>query len=460
MVLFGIRKVIQSLCCHVFNGDTLEVRSPLWDREGLGITEEIHKTHGLKGSLELPDWPPLTLPEVGAVLRRFPQAGGAVRLLSFSPRPFSAASMVATPFGKVFVKRHHCAVRDREGLQEEHRFIAHLAASLNGSMSKLSGEVDGLDAGSNLMQPVFADLEGNTAVAVGDWIYEVHPLAVGVDLYEDALSWTPFLSSSHARAAGRALARLHRAAENYDAPARMTQQLITSFSIFAGGDPLEQMDAYLKKRPLLREYVEQRDWRGSFDELMLPLFANLAPWISGLRPLWTHNDFHASNLTWSEPIEAPEIGETHSRVLGVIDFGLADRTNLVHDIATAIERNIVEWLRMEDSEADIVHLDHLDALLAGYEELSPLSHEEARALVAMLPLVHCEFALSETDYFLSVLRSEDKAYLAYEGYFLAHSRWFHSLEGRRLLAHLAQWAEDKSRIRSRAEVAENCETRP
>ena len=117
------------------------------------------------------------------------------------------------------------------------------------------------------------------------------------------------------------------------------------------------------------------------------------------------------------------------------------RTNAIHDLATAIERNIVEWLRMDDPDAEIVHFDHLDALLTGYEEMSPLSYEEARALVAMLPLVHCEFALGETDYFLTILHSEEKAYLAYEGYFLAHAQWFQGIQGRRMLAHLERWAE-------------------
>ena len=64
------------------------------------------KAHGLQGSLEEADWAPLTLPEVDSLLRRYPQAGGAERLLSRSPRPFSAASVVATPAGAVFVKRH------------------------------------------------------------------------------------------------------------------------------------------------------------------------------------------------------------------------------------------------------------------------------------------------------------------------------------------------------------------
>ena len=224
------------------------------------------------------------------------------------------------------------------------------------------------------------------------------------------------------------------------------RQLVTSFTIFAGnGDesdksnnsagrnPYKRMEAYLESRPLLRAYAEKRDWRASFEELLMPLYEKLEPWLGYLRPLWTQNDFHASNLMWSG-------SEENAVVTGVVDFGLADRTNAVHDLATAIERNIVEWLQMDEPQVDLVHLDHLDAMLGGYEEIRPLSYEEACALVAMLPLVHCEFALSETDYFLSILHSEERAYLAYEGYFLAHAQWFRGANGRRLLEHLERWA--------------------
>jgi len=146
-----------------------------------------------------------------------------------------------------------------------------------------------------------------------------------------------------------------------------------------------------------------------------------------MKPLWTHNDFHASNLMWDD-------AGRHTQVMSVIDFGLADRTNAVHDLATAIERNIVEWLRIGGE--DLIHFDHLDSLLNGYEGSRPLSYEEACGLAAMLPLVHCEFALSETDYFLNILDSKEKAYLGYEGYFLAHAEWFKSDQGQRLLDHL------------------------
>jgi Ser/Thr protein kinase RdoA (MazF antagonist) len=412
-----------------------------WNFGDDAISETKYKTHGLDGLLEKPDWPPLTLVEVDELLRQYPQAGGAEQLLSFSPRPFSAASVVATPLGKVFVKRHPLAVRDREGLLEEHRLIAHLAgAAWGGSGHSCHSDHSASERG--LVQPVLANTLGETVVTNGGWSYEVHPLAQGVDVYEQALSWTPFHSSNHAYAAGRALARLHLAAKGYDAPRRGTRQLVTSFTIFAqgfagdiAGDPITRMEAYLASRPLLQKYADERDWRNSFHELLMPLFGNLKPWLGHLLPLWTHNDFHASNLMWSGDDE----------VSAIIDFGLADRTDAIHDIATAIERNIIEWLRMDEPEVTQWHADHLDGLLAGYEELSPLSYEERQALVAILPLVHCEFALSETDYFLSILHSQDKAYLGYERFFLAHAEWFRNGQGRGLLEHLERWAARTSR---------------
>jgi Ser/Thr protein kinase RdoA (MazF antagonist) len=129
----------------------------------------------------------------------------------------------------------------------------------------------------------------------------------------------------------------------------------------------------------------------------------------------------------------------------VIDFGLADRTNAVHDLAHAIERNIVEWLTLVNDRANpdgvTVHFDHLHALLAGYEQVQPLSTEESAALAPMTALCHAEFSLSETDYFLSVLHSEEKAPMAAEGWLVGHARWFHSAAGRRLLDALRRWAE-------------------
>ena len=54
--------------------------------------DEPAKAHGLDGSLVKPDWPPLTLNEVRALLAKMPVAGDPIEIVSFSPRPFSAAS--------------------------------------------------------------------------------------------------------------------------------------------------------------------------------------------------------------------------------------------------------------------------------------------------------------------------------------------------------------------------------
>jgi Ser/Thr protein kinase RdoA (MazF antagonist) len=128
----------------------------------------------------------------------------------------------------------------------------------------------------------------------------------------------------------------------------------------------------------------------------------------------------------------------------VIDFGLADRTNAVHDLAHAIERNIVEWLALVNNPAHPddapIHLDHLEALLDGYESIRPLSREESLALAPMVALCHSEFALSEADYFVGVLRSEEKAKMAYEGWLVGHSRWFASRPGHKLLDALRRRA--------------------
>ena len=382
------------------------------------MSDEV-KAHGLDGSLVEPDWPALRLEEVDELLRRFPQARGARCILSFSPRPFSAASVVETPQGKVFVKRHHRAVRDRDALLEEHRWLAHLSQR------------------DILVKKPLEDEVGESAIEIGDWTYEVHPVGEGLDIYEEAQSWTPFLSVKHARQAGRALARLHAASAGYDAPARRAATLVTSFRIFSSDDPWPELVRYVEERPTLHGYLTKRNWLAETPETFLPFHERLHKYLPVLQPLWTHNDFHASNLFWSDA--SPE-----AEVTDIIDLGLADRTCAVHDVATAIERNGVEWLEIQDAERDPVHWDQIEALLNGYEEMHPMMREEAEAVAALLPLVHAEFALSEADYFLRVLKSPEKTDLAYDGYFLGHARWFNSDAGKRLLEHIEKWAESHS----------------
>jgi Ser/Thr protein kinase RdoA (MazF antagonist) len=366
----------------------------------------------MDGTLVPPDWPPLTLEEVRTLLSGFPALGRPERILSASPRPLSAACVVATSKTNVFIKRHHRSVRDREGLLEEHRFLAHLFAH-----------------GASVPH-VLSNAAGETAIELGDSVYEVHEIPPGIDLYKDAISWTPFRSTAHAYSAGQALARLHLAARDFAAPSRKPRPLVASFTIFASRDPIAAMAHYLAERPSLAGHKAIRVCAAQAIDLLAPFHAELAPLLPALAPLWTHNDLHASNLFWSD--RTPE-----ARATAILDFGLADRTNAVHDLAHAIERNAVEWLVLVNNPAHPdnvpLHLDHVETLLDGYESIRPLTTEEAAALAPMTALCHAEFALSEADYFLAALHSEEKAVMAYDGWLVGHARWFHCATGRKLL---------------------------
>ncbi|MGD0912543.1 MAG: phosphotransferase [Terracidiphilus sp.] len=377
------------------------------------------KTHGMDGTLVAPDWAPLSPAELRALFTRFPALAGPIEIMTESPRPLSAAGLVKTAAGQVFVKRHARAVRDRQGLAEEHRFMAHLR-----------------DRGAGVPS-VLADAEGETAIEIGDWTYEVHSAAEGIDLYGEALSWTPFQCSQHAFAAGEAMARMHLAAEGFEAPRRRVQPLVASFTIFAAEKPRVAMEEYLAARSSLAGHAKVRACADEALQLLAPFHARLRPLLPALAPLWTHNDLHASNLLWSE-------SGSGSRVTAIIDFGLSDRTNAVHDLAHAIERNIVEWLVLvanpDEPDAVPVHLDHVEALLAGYESVRLLTVAERAALAPMTALCHAEFALSEADYFIGVLNSDDKAAMAYEGWLVGHARWFHSRAAQRLVEWITEWS--------------------
>ena len=148
-----------------------------------------------------PDWPPLTDAEAAEVLAGWGSTDQAT-VTWLSPRPMSAAALVRLGAATVFLKRHHVRVRNPAQLAAEHAFASHL---------------------HRRGQPVPAVLHwpnGPSVLRRGDFCYEAHQLAEGVDLYRDAVSWSPYLSPAHAHAAGRALAALHLAAADFPAPAR------------------------------------------------------------------------------------------------------------------------------------------------------------------------------------------------------------------------------------------------
>ena len=377
--------------------------------------------HGLEGEWTTPDWPPISLDFARRVLQNF-TLGPALQILSVSPRPFSSASLVLTASGPVFLKRYSTLVRTPQDLEEEHRFIDHLAAA------------------QFPVPHILRDRNNRTAIELPDaninWCCELQSVPTGVDLYCDAISWTPLISLTHARSAGELLGRFHLVAQSFSTPRRSTRQLVSSFAIFASCDPLTALQKFLSTRPQLSAYIASSNQTEEAFALLAPFHQRLLPLLPLLNSQWTHNDWHASNLLWH-----------NDSADAAIDFGLADRTTAIHDLALAIERNCIEWLSLGKLSPLPTHLNHAHALIRGYASTRPFTHSEAAALAPMLALCHAEFALSEADYFLTVLNSAPKAHLAIDGYLLGHAQWFASPQAqpscthsrRRLMTALGNW---------------------
>ncbi|WP_230013667.1 phosphotransferase enzyme family protein [Pseudomonas chlororaphis] len=370
--------------------------------------QAVRTAHGLGLDPVAADWPALVDSDIEQLLLDYPQLGRLQEVQWHSPRPFSAAGLITTGSGRLFVKRHHHQVRQPAWLEEEHRLIAHLHRQ------------------GAPVAAVLPNRHGRTATAQGPWTYEIHQVAEGLDLYRDALSWSPFQSPRHALAAGQALARLHETAQRYSAAPRRTPVLLANARLIAQPSPLAAIAGAVAHDPALKAYLADKDWQAQLSQWLLPFHAPLLPLLERQAPLWTHNDWHASNLLWGED----------GAVSSVLDFGLADRTFALFDLATAIERNAVPWLELDSGGPAVADLDSVDALLVGYHQVRPLESRDLQALSALLPLVHVDFALSEVAYYQGVVGSARSADVAYQAYLLGHLRWFAGAQGQRLLSHL------------------------
>jgi Ser/Thr protein kinase RdoA (MazF antagonist) len=168
-----------------------------------------------------------------------------------------------------------------------------------------------------------------------------------------------------------------------------------------------------------------------FEHYHLDAIDAVGPFLAVLEPQWAHGDWHPSNLAWNS-------AEGDADVVGVFDLGLANRTYALHDLALAIERSTIDWLDLENRGDIGIDFASVDALLDGYMQVTPLRAYEEQALIALLPVVHIEYALSEVEYFAAVVQNGDNAALAYDEYFIGHTRWFLESDGRDLLEHLRE----------------------
>jgi Ser/Thr protein kinase RdoA (MazF antagonist) len=352
--------------------------------------------HGLDAKLVAPDWPAPDPAELQLVLAAYGLGPGQPPSW-LSPRPLASSILVPTNAGQVFVKRSNHQVRDAEGLREEHRFAQHLRSA-------------------GIPTPeVLHTSEGDTVFPRGEWCYEVHKPAVGIDRYRDAMSWTPFDTPTEARSAGRCLALFHAAATTFTAPHRTTQVLTSRPDALLAGSIRTAIAAFASTRPAAREILAAA--RESDLDYLDALLDTIAQPLRSLRQQWTHNDWHASNLFWRG-----------LEVSSVIDFGLADLSYAVVDLAIAIERNMIRWLELPHPE--ISESTSTAALLAGYEDVTHLTAAEVALLPDLLPVIHLDFALSEVDYFAGILADPNRGTVAWRDYAVGHANWFTTEQGR------------------------------
>ncbi|MFF2393245.1 phosphotransferase enzyme family protein [Nocardia sp. NPDC058114] len=346
-----------------------------------------------------PTWPALTDDEIARAVAA--TWGGSPAAIEWrGARPLSSTVGVRLDGGdRLVVKRMPARLRDVVALGEEHRFIRHLRvrdipvpevrATVGDWVSDESGR----------------DRDG----ATGAFVYEVHRVGTGEDRYRADFSWSPYRDRDDAGSAGAMLGRLHSAAADFDAPARPARPLLASMH----NDVACAFEWHIARRPSVARFLGARDWRADIPQFHADL--------SGVAPLWTHGDWHATNLLWND-----------HEVTSVIDFGLADRTTAVFDLATAIERAAIDWVSLRDGGPAHVRADQITALIQGYQSVRPLSVAEQRLLPDLLPLVHIGYELSEIDYFLTIAHDPRNAEIAYYDWLLGHLRWYETAEGREL----------------------------
>ncbi|MFD3747332.1 phosphotransferase enzyme family protein [Nocardia sp. NPDC058633] len=355
-----------------------------------------------------PTWPALTEDEIARAIAATWRGSALAAIEWRGARPLSSTVGVRLDDGqRLVVKRMPVRLRDGAALAEEHRFMAHLrdrgvpvpevhAAVGAWANPSRAGEV----------------IEGTPAAgdpASDEFVYEVHRGGPGEDRYRADFSWSPYRAIDDAVGAGVMLGRLHVAATGFDAPARPARPLVASMH----GDVVSAFEWHIARRPSVARFLGERNWRAEVPELRVGL--------TGVPRLWTHGDWHPTNLLW----------EDHE-VTSVIDFGLADRTTAVFDLATAIERTAVDWVSLRDGGCAHVRTDQITALIEGYRSVRPLSAAEQRLLPDLLPLVHVGYELSEVDYFLTVAHDSRNAEIAYYDWLLGHLRWYETTDGRDL----------------------------
>ncbi|WP_227591264.1 phosphotransferase enzyme family protein [Acinetobacter shaoyimingii] len=375
--------------------------------------------HGMGTCLEPKDWPHITLNELNQLKAHYAVLHGQLEIVWRSPRPFSSAVIVhVTPehadahtknTAQFFIKRSHGSFRNVDDLLQEHVFIQHLADQ------------------QICVPKLITHTENSTALAMGDWSYEIFERAQGFDLYADQLSWKPFFNACHAAKAGQMLARMHRAAQGFSIRnERSAKYLVSNQKLLESEDLVSAIRQRIEQSSALKAYFQQHVLDENFLTQAHVIHQKIKKTFQKQQKIWTHNDLHASNLLWSE-------NSSNAEISSVIDFGLCDYNSALYDLAVTIERNFIDWLELKKSDQgayNTIYIDQkgLQAFMDGYLKLIP-EVEHLHILPELIKIVHLDFAFSELEYFIDITHNLNHANAAYYDWLISHTDWFCQTQG-------------------------------
>ena len=370
--------------------------------------------HGMGSDWENKDWLHMTVPELHRLQSYYPCLQGSVKILWYSPRPFSSAVLIEvvqalastgqTNLHPYFIKRSHRSFRRAQDILQEHAVLQHLASKNIPVATLISSNC------------------GQTALELGDWTYEVYEKAAGFDLYVDQQSWTPFFYTEHAAKVGSLLAKLHTAMQDFpELHGRSTRYLVSNQQLLESENIVTAIQQRIDNSPELNRYFADKNLDAVFLERIFQTHRKIKHVLQQATKIWTHNDLHASNLFWSTQ-------SADANITAVIDFGLSDRNSALYDLAITIERNFIDWLALEHTSQISIDEAGLSAFLQAYcAEIH--SQQDFSILPELLKIVHLDFAFSELEYFVGITQNLKHADAAYYDWIVGHVNWFFTEQG-------------------------------
>jgi Ser/Thr protein kinase RdoA (MazF antagonist) len=230
----------------------------------------------------------------------------------------------------------------------------------------------------------------------GLW-YEISDVAAGRDVYSGVDTWEPFSSDAHVREAGRVLARLNRAGEDFT-PAHPQPQsgFVVQLDLVAR-EPDEAVEELCTARPAVAAYLAGQAWREPVIEAYAELFDRLRPVLPELPRTALHGDWQTNNLFFD--------GD-----------------------------------RISEGDDDAFDLHHAGLLVGAYHAETTLTGAERAALADVLAACQFEYGISFLDYYWGVERDREKADWAWHTFVLGHARWWQGEAGRTAGPRIAEIA--------------------